>query len=516
MMFPPLPGEIDQRSVAPRAGAIALPSWLARRDVAAAVIAGLFAMQAAIRFTSHLSGDVAWYLYAAGRLLDGATLYVDVIEVSSPLGLWLTMPVVAMARAIAVSPIVVLKILFLILTLVSILLSGRLMSLVEDLPAEARNLLLIVLAALLLFLPGADFGQREHVAILLVTPWLLLQWLRFLDRDVPAGLAVLIGVLAAPGLLIKPHFIFAFLAVLLVVAAVGHNWRNLVRVENLLILLAVALYAAAGQLLLVRRYDMSIFSTYVYVPFYSEPVEVLAGELVLPGILALAAVIAAGRGDERLSMLQMLALVAGVVFVFAGGVQVGLAYHFLPARYCLTLAVAAGAVALVREASGWRDWLPLGLSIAALLLVVATVLPRQLAEYRGADFAEAIAREAPGADAIFIASNRVGDAFPLVVENDLTWASRFARQWPLRFVATTLGGELMPDHYHVRFVIDSLIADLTAHEPDIVFVEQQETAPPRDAFDHLGFWQRDTRFDEIWALYEERAPIEGFKVFVRK
>ena len=118
-----------------------LPAWLARGDIVAAIVAGLFAVQAAIRFASHLSGDVAWYLYAAGRLLDGATLYIDVIEVSSPLGLWLAMPVVALARAVAVNPIIVLKIVVLLATLLSLLLSARLLARADDLASEARNLL---------------------------------------------------------------------------------------------------------------------------------------------------------------------------------------------------------------------------------------------------------------------------------------------------------------------------------------------------------------------------------------
>ena len=65
---------------------------LPRRDLTIAAIILLFVFQAIIRFNSSLSPDVAWYLYAGGRLLDGATLYTDIIEVSSPFALWLSMP----------------------------------------------------------------------------------------------------------------------------------------------------------------------------------------------------------------------------------------------------------------------------------------------------------------------------------------------------------------------------------------------------------------------------------------
>ncbi len=493
-----------------------LPAWLARGDVIATATAVLFLVQAAIRFTSHLSGDVAWYLYAAGRLLDGATLYVDLIEVSSPLGLWLAVPVVWLARLVALNPIAVLKSVLLFLTLVSLVLSERLLRLAEDVPAAKRNLLLILVAALLLFLPGADFGQREHLAIVLLTPWLFLQWHRFADRPVPMPLAVIVALLAGPGFLVKPHFVFAFVAILLVVSAIGYNWRNAVRVEQLIVFALLAGYIAAAQYLLVRRFDMSILGTLAYVPFYGEPLAGMLRAFALPALLAIVAAIAAGRIDERLSLLQILAIVAGVIFVFGAAIQVGLGYQFLPARYFFALAVAIGLVGVTGQGGDRYAGLVLALAATTLVFVFGSALWLQRAEYRGAAFAEAIAREAPEAKAIFIASNRVDDAFPLVVERELVWSSRFARQWLHRFVATTLARDAAtPDHPISAFMIDSVMDDLETVPPDIIFIERQEAAAPRDAFDHLGFWQRDARFDGIWAVYEVRAPIEGFDVYVR-
>ncbi len=512
----PSPGEAEHRE-GTSAGVFPGARWFARGDITFAVILGLFAMQAALRFASPLSGDVAWYLYAAGRLLDGAALYTDVIEVSSPLGLWLAMPVVALARAIPANPIPVLKSVLLLLSLASIFLSARLLSLAGEIPREIRNLILIAVAALMLFLPGADFGQREHVAIMLVTPWLLLQWQRLAGREVSPGLAILVGALAAPGFLVKPHFIFAFVAVVLVVVTVRREWRNVLRPEALVVLFFLGAYFAIGQFWLPGRVEMSTIGTLAYIPFYGETLRDLAGRLALPGLLVLAAVISAGRGEEHIHPLQTILVVAGVAFLFAAFVQVGLAYQFLPALYCLSVAACVGVAALVSEPSpGLRRMAAIAFFGLALVLVVGESLARQIPADRGTRFALAIAREAPDADTVFIASNSVDDAFPLVVEKDLVWAARFPRQWFLRFAATNLVADGAPDHHMVRFFLDSTVGDLVALAPDIIFIERPETAAPADVFNHLHFWKRDYRFEDLWSGYDERAPIEGFSVYVRK
>ena len=48
--------------------------------------------------------DKAWILYTAGEMLDGAALYVDLLDENPPLVFWLTTPAVALARALDTAP----------------------------------------------------------------------------------------------------------------------------------------------------------------------------------------------------------------------------------------------------------------------------------------------------------------------------------------------------------------------------------------------------------------------------
>ena len=67
---------------------------------AALALAVLFAIVSLhFRFSTYINHDVAWYLYSAGRLLDGGRMYQDMfVDVNPPLALYLTVPPVYLAR----------------------------------------------------------------------------------------------------------------------------------------------------------------------------------------------------------------------------------------------------------------------------------------------------------------------------------------------------------------------------------------------------------------------------------
>ena len=93
---------------------------LLRRDFTVAVVVLLVAIQAVVRYGSHIDSAVAWYLYAGGRFLDGAALYSDIFELNPPLALWLCAAVVALARGLAVDPTLLFKTILFLLTGVSL------------------------------------------------------------------------------------------------------------------------------------------------------------------------------------------------------------------------------------------------------------------------------------------------------------------------------------------------------------------------------------------------------------
>jgi hypothetical protein len=80
----------------------AIDSWPARalvnRAAAWCLAAALAALGLALIATGYINHDVAWYYYAAGRVLDGARLYVDIVDPNPPLVYYLDVPAVWAAR----------------------------------------------------------------------------------------------------------------------------------------------------------------------------------------------------------------------------------------------------------------------------------------------------------------------------------------------------------------------------------------------------------------------------------
>ena len=101
---------------------------------------------------SSVNPDVAWLLYAAGRVLDGQKLYVDIIETNPPLIVALMAGVEWIARGVGAPAIVVVKPILLAMVALSLVLSWRLAK--DLLPSPLRQLMLLLLSFALLSAPG--------------------------------------------------------------------------------------------------------------------------------------------------------------------------------------------------------------------------------------------------------------------------------------------------------------------------------------------------------------------------
>ena len=175
-------------------------------------IAVLFAIQIAIRFGSELNHDTAWFLYVAQGLLGGGELYRDFVEVNPPLAIWLTVPVVMLGRATGLAPIETLYGVFFAMTAISLLLAWRYLAMIRGVPQWTVGLVLFLLAAAILFIPGRAFAQREHLLVLLFMPWFMLRLARSQGAPVSVLESALVGLLGAAAICMKPHAVLAPLA----------------------------------------------------------------------------------------------------------------------------------------------------------------------------------------------------------------------------------------------------------------------------------------------------------------
>ena len=486
--------------------------------------------------------DMAFLLYAAGRLLDGATLYRDVVEINPPLVIWLNVPIELLARATHVSEFVVYRLATAALVGALFWFSLRLVRsyVLPDQPAYGRYLLLL-LGVAWFPLAGDDFGQREHFVLALLTPYVLLvaaQRRGAALRGVGPRRAerVVIGVLAGAALALKPHFALAWLALVFFHPARG-RWRS--APEAVWTLVFLGLYAAAVLLVTPEFLAMALalgpaYLRYIREPWYSLFVLAPGAPLVFVALLA-AAVLRRRSRDPFLWGL----LATEVVACYLAGMaqQKGLRYHFYPS-FALAF-VLVGLVAADAPAAAGRLSQQLYGRVARVLTatIVLVVLGEQLVDITGGTPADRRARaelddlagflraHAEGRP-VGILSYHIAAAFPLVNYAGVRLASRFPHLWLLAVsyedsldtggtLAYRKPGEMQPPE---KYLWDAVRQDLTEAQPNVLLVLR----PARDAarnglrrLHYIQYFERDPELAALFRRYQLVAEKGEYDVYQR-
>lgn len=483
-------------------------------------IAVLFLMQIAIRLGSDLNNDTAWYLYVAQGLLNGGELYRDFVEVNPPLGMWLTVPVVTLSRATGAGPVETLYGVFFALTAISLLLAWRYLAMIRGVTIGIAGLAVFLLAVALLFIPGAAFGQREHLLVLLFLPWFMLRAARSHGTLVSVLESAFVGLLAAAAICLKPHAILAPLAIEALLLWRNRNLRMVFPPENLAAIVFAAAYGAAIVIWTpLFLSEMLPFGVAAYVPYFGfDAAEILQRGVRPAMVLALALVLVyMAKGPMR--DLAVFAFVASAGFLAAYFLQAkGFYYQIMPAQI---FAAASGIFALAGILANWNAGevgkSPVVPAIVAFAIALFCVSPQTYVS-RAPTFSMAIAHYRPDARSVFIASTNVSNGFPLAVRDNLVWASRFPALWLVPYVADRWRDGPLPDDPIIAYALESLVTDLQKFHPDVVFINQSTTQDyiKGGSFDYVKFMAQDPRFAAIWNTYELRGQAGKFAVYVAK
>ena len=482
-------------------------------------------------FILPVDADQGWLLYAAGRLLDGATLGREVADVNPPLIFWLEQPVVALARAGRIHPGDAWQAAVLVFCVLVSFLSLRLLrghALVRT-PAHAAAGFAILFAVLVL-VPLHQRGQREHLAVLLVLPWIV-AGARRIEGMAPAGVSgALAGVLAGLGFALKPFFLLP-----LVLLELRHRRAGipLLRPDTVAILVVGAAYAG---LVLGLEPDW-VASARELAPVYRaylrpEPSVLLARALLFawPAILVIPAWALARRAGVDDAFTGSLVM-AGAGFLLSALVQLkGWSYLWVPAFMFGTLAlVLLGLQATPRAV---RRFALLGLVLAVIAVGRGTTsLIARALEFRADPaspfrlFRDALAERAHGGPALILSTSH-GEIFPVVWEAGATWPLRDPSLWPLTAFhpEAALGGEPIsapPDPLPamVRAWLDRIAADLEAAPPDVIVWVPPSPAAARGVhpvrrFDYPAYLRHDPRIRVLLDRYVAADTIGGV-VFAR-
>jgi hypothetical protein len=480
----------------------------------------------AFHATAPTNHDVAWILDGAGRLLDGGRFGRDVVDVNPPLAWWLAAVPVAFARLTGGGFAVAAAMLPALLAFASAALADAAWSR-GSLPTPSRRCLTFVTGAFLMIAPGYDYGQREHLMLIVALPYLAAASVRVEGRHLSQPLAATAGLVSAVGFCLKPWFFLIPLVTELWIGLKTRSLRSNFRTETIA-LVAVALGYGAALLAFAPDYVFSI------VPdaeagywTYDSSFPVVTSNLalaLLPSLIAAAilhrglfgaipasaqAMFLASVGACSAAFLQMKGwpyqLLPATGFAFIGCVAL---YCMLPAAarrrplvvVAVTLRLVASFDASVRYA--WQ--LALSRETVDRVQRLAAVF-REYAGEGGPVFA-------------FITSPR--DIHPAVLASGARWVSSSCCVYLLP--AGVRADEIAADKAaRAREVaqrqVARVISLIVAEKPAVVIIDanREKLGFAGAAFDYLPYLLRNASFATFWNAYAEREPVGGYRIFVR-
>ena len=478
---------------------------------------------------AKLNHDSAWYLTSAAAYLAGGELYGDIfVEVNPPLALFLTLPPVIVAQSTGLFAVDVFVAYVFALIAASLWLCRSMLT--DLLPAAARRGLLFCALIALAAAPAVDFGQREHLLVIFALPYLFLAARRAEGLATGAGPAVLIGVFAALGFALKPHFLLvpAVLEVYLLRRAQAP--RRLLRPETLGLGVVVLLYLVGATLLTPSYFTQVLPLAIALYDGLSAPwlAVILRGQTPLLALVLLA-YLKVRPGLRQRGLVDVLCI-AAFCFLVTYFLQLkGWPYQIFPVTACLILALGAYTVNQLDEAAAgevpYRPGWPLRELVAAagIVLLSTVALGLSRGEYRNPHVRQMAAtmRWHAAGGAAYVFTSNVSVAFPLVTYAGAEWASRFSTLWPLpglmRRQLTASGDPARLEEIE-DFVIDAVVADFEHWRPQFVIVDRRREKPYFGgvSFDYIRFFSRDPRFAAIWQNYDQVVDFGEFAGFRRR
>ena len=445
-----------------------------------------------------LINDVAWQLWIGRQINAGATLYGDILEVNPPLWFWIGAGIERVAGATGLSGVHVLALAFTAFGAAALLVAFRLI----DGRPQRWAVGLGLAATLFLTSPYAHL-QREQFLLMAVLPYLALIARRAEGARVGLPIALAVGLIAAPGLALKHHFLLFPAA--LEIWLIWQRRRFTIRPEHVGLVVAALAYAAAVMVFAPAYLRTMMPLLQASYHGYNPPLWTLLLQpaLVVAIIAVVAAVLARKAATPLLSAAAAGTAAFGLVFILQGK---NFHYQAIPA---LGMAMITLSAVLLDRSN--KD----GRLVALLGLVVALMVPFKSggARHDGV-FVRAVAG-LPAGQGVAMLSASQALAWPAMYERDLVYRARTMGLWmvlsPWQDELSRTGDPRMAALGTA--VRRELAAEIACHRPGLVLVDTRykDEVPGGDL---LGWFLADPRFRRALAGYREIPATSYLRRFV--
>ena len=469
----------------------------------------IVALLTAFRTMGTVDSDVAWQLWIAGRIHEGAHLYRDIIEVNPPLWFWMALPVDSAATFLHARIEWVLAVTIGGMVALSLTATARLLP--EFTPT--RRLLLLGYAALVLMcIPWVHMGQREQIVLIGSLPYAALVAARRDGKPVPAVLAALIGAGAALGFALKHYFLIVPATLeLWLLAGQGRAWRW--HRSEIFAIVGVGFAYACAIMFLARDFvtDIVPLVRLAYGQLGAPSLRYLFGPFAVAGLIILGMTGAHTRDlRKRDSSLAPALIVASAAFAAIYFIQSkGWIYHAIPMLGCGSLALAAMLV----ESKAPMRMLRLAAPALLFLPLFLTAQEQLHPSLPGPDLEGAVSGLQRG-DTVGFMSVETAVPWSLTLQHGFRYPSRYMGYWMMpAIVRSEARGDTNPRLSALgRQVVADTAVDFACAPPKRIIISRPR---PGDAgFDILPFFLRDPKFAMLLSHYKVigRTSVETYEI----
>lgn len=468
------------------------PAW----PLAVALL--LVAVAGALQWNAAMVNDVAWQLWVARQLAHGINLYTDIIEINPPLWFWSAIPIVDLAQLLGVRSYHVLIVCVLALDVVALLLVRRLCDQVQR-----GELIVLGFPLITLFAFPDLFGQREHLTLIAIMPYLALVARRVEGLQASKMIAIVCGALAAFGIALKPHFLIVpFVLEMFYVARIR---CVTFRLELLALGITLVSYTLSA-LLFARAYFVTIVPiiTLAYQDYNQTILYQLHQPVVAMCCLLLLSLPLYGWPK---SMVARAALLAGLAFLAAYFLQAkGWRYHSLPAMGCFALAIVAEAERFCWRAASLAQRAALTLVALAMLSLVLPVA--QGAWHDNRTNGMLATHDLKAGDVVGVLSTSGARYWPIPEERNFVWPSRYMTYWTVihTIEASRSGRPDSKTAAMTREVQHNAVEDFACHPPKRILEDRYNVDFLKTGLIH--FFSTDPDFATLMRSYR-RGPNYG-------
>lgn len=483
-----------------------------------------------------LGGDVGSLLYDTKLMLSGGTYVQDFFETNPPMIFYLYTPVVLLAKLSSLSLVTLFKLYVYFLIFFSVSCCVKLLAQIFVNPIDSFIFtgLVLVLFFIQLFLPGHEFGQREHFFMILFFPYLFAAVLRFENKKISPFFAVIIGLMAGLGVGLKPYFLFPIVLIELYFMIGKRSLFAWLRVESLTCIVVLVLYLISIIIFHPQYIHtlLPLISHFYFISTKESWQMIFFRPTVIYCCLVWACYFLFNKHPQRALITILMLALTGMMLAFIVP-RSAWYYHVLPALSVSCLLAWIYSSRIIHAQLKNRKltkidkiiFILAGCFVFMVPLFYAVVNTEVSILEKNSDNVHSLRsyiQSLPQPQKLYcFSANTTMDCFPLVYDTQSEFAGRFPFFWWLRGVIQI---EEERDKNSLPMVIDNdkqflmnaMIDDLNQYQPTLVIINRYfEDLVLGEQFDYISYFSKNDKFRESWQHYHYVKLIGIYQLYAR-